>query len=146
MDPETAAKQLRIAQHQRELVAERAVSPPGYHVMLGILVGLFVASAYFESMVTRMAAIGLFAVGCVGLVMYYRRTKGMWINGNRPGPAGRVATIGAIAAAGLYIIGGLAGQRWPFVPLLCGVVAAIEMTIVGYRWDALYIKELRGQS
>lgn len=146
MDPEAAAEQLRIAQHQRELVAERAVSPPGYHVMLGILVGLFVASSYFDSTLTRLSASGLFALGCVGLVMYYRRTKGMWINGNRPGPAGRIATVGAVAAAGLYIIGYVTGQWWPAVPLLCGVVAAIEVTIVGYRWDALYIKELRGES
>ncbi|KAA0023879.1 hypothetical protein [Antrihabitans cavernicola] len=145
MDPETAAAQLRSAQHQRDLIADRSASPPGYHVMLGIMVGLFVASSYFQELLPRMTVIALFLLGCGGLVLYYRRTKGIWINGNRPGPAGRIATVGALAAAALYVIGYTAGHWWPVVPLICGVIAAIEMTVTGYRWDAVYAKELRSR-
>lgn len=144
MDPDTAAAQLRSTQQQRELVADRAVSPPGYHVILGLLVGIFVASSYFRSVVANVAGMVIVLVGCLALFWYYRRARGVWVSGYHPGPARRVAVVGALAVAVLYVIGYVMASWSTVVPIVCGVIAAIVITVTGYKWDALYARDLRG--
>lgn len=145
MDPETAAAQLRSTQQQRDLVADRAVSPPGYHVILGLLVGVFVASSYFRSATANLIGMVIVLVGCLALFVYYRRARGVWVSGYHPGPARKVAITGALAVAVLYLVGYLLASWSTVVPLVCGVVAAILMTITGYKWDSLYAEELRSE-
>ncbi len=80
-----------------------------------------------------------------GLMTWYKRSKGMWVNGLDHRPARLYsATAGVIGGGGFAA--SLAAE-WILhlhgASLALAVVAVPTMTWLGYRWDAAYERELR---
>jgi len=131
------AESLHAIQSQRHRVARRVASPKGYHLALGLLIGVMVGSLESRSVVVVLAAYLIMTIGFGVLIGVYRQTTGLWVNGWRRSPAGRW-TVGLVA--GLALLVGLAaglefglGWRGPFV--VAGALSVLWSTLAGRRFD-----------
>lgn len=144
-DDFSPADALAAVQAQRDKLAEEAASPRGYHLILALTAGALIASPFWDSLwVVAVVYVAFFLI-MWGLMTWYKRAKGMWINGLDERPARRYsATAGAIGGGGFAA--SLAAE-WVLhlhgASLVLAAVAVPTMTWLGYRWDAAYEQELR---
>ena len=144
-DDFTPAEALASVQTQRDKLAAQAASPPGYHVMLGLLVGVLIGSTFSQDVVVVIVVYAACALCGWGLVTYYKRTKGMWVNGLTERPAKRWARAAGAIAGGGFALGVVLELLLDVhgAGLVLAVVAAPVVAWLGYRWDAAYERELR---
>ena len=144
-DDFSPADALAAVQAQRDKLAEDAASPRGYHLILALAAGVLIASPFWGSLwVVAVVYVAFFLI-LWGLVTWYKRSKGMWINGLDERPARRYsATAGAIGGGGFAA--SLVAEWFLHLhgaSLVLAVIAVPTMTWLGYRWDAAYEQELR---
>lgn len=144
-DDYSPADALASVQAQRDRLAEQAASPPGYHIVYGLIFGVLIAAPFFQNLWILAAVFVAWGLGVSGLIRYYTRAKGMWINGHTPRPARKYA-VGAGAVFGVGYLGSFVAAFVVDAPVLClvlTVVAVPALTWLGYRWDAAYARDLR---
>lgn len=129
----------------RGQIADRLITPPWYHPVLGLLAGGLIASAEWHSLAVFLSALLVYAVGAGVLVSSYRRLTGIWVSGLRRGRAGRVSML---LVGALYVLAGLAaildlalGLRGAF--LVAGGFAVVAVVVLGRRFDDALRAELR---
>ncbi|MGB3771229.1 MAG: hypothetical protein WBA00_08805 [Rhodococcus sp. (in: high G+C Gram-positive bacteria)] len=144
-DDYSPTEALSAIQGQRDHLAERAKSPAGYHVTLGLVAGIVIASTFLQNRWVFVAVYIAGGLAVFGLIQYYKRSKGMWVDGTKGSHPRKYALT-----AGLFIGGGLgASMLLEFPDVLHGaglIIAAIVFPVVtwlGYRWDKAYEAELR---
>ena len=102
VDRATAAAQLAVLRADREALADRALQPWWYDVLLGLAVfGLLSVLALGNVFVT-VIGVALFSAGLGWLVSTYRRRTGFWTNGSRG--AMRRAASAYLVVYGLVVV------------------------------------------
>jgi hypothetical protein len=141
-----ARAQLAALQADRAALAERVVQPWWYDALLGLLVFVFLGAYPTHSWWLIGVAWTVFATGLWGLMSIYKRLTVMWVNGLRPGPTQRPATVWfwcCVAWGGAALLDVAFGLPW----LLIGVSAgcAIAVSLLSRWWTRIYVAELRGE-
>ena len=139
-----AAAQLATLQADREALADRAMQPWWYDVLLGLLAfGLLSALAVGNVFVT-VGAVAVFSAGIGGLVSTYRRRTGFWVDGSR-GAMRRASSV-YLVVYGLVVVPALALHLWfdqSWALVVAGAVAGLTAAVTS-RWAGhLYVRELR---
>ncbi len=144
VDRATAAAQLAVLRADREALADRALQPWWYDVLLGLAVfGLLSVLALGNVFVT-VIGVALFSAGLGWLVSTYRRRTGFWTNGSRG--AMRRAASTYLVVYGLVVVPALVldlgfDRSWALV--VAGAVAGVAAAVTS-RWAGrLYVAELR---
>ncbi len=144
VDRATAAAQLAVLRADREALADRALQPWWYDVLLGLAVfGLLSVLALGNVFVT-VIGVALFSAGLGWLVSTYRRRTGFWTNGSR-GAMRRAASV-YLVVYGLVVVPALVldlgfDRSWALV--VAGAVAGVAAAVTS-RWAGrLYVAELR---
>jgi hypothetical protein len=144
VDRATAAAQLAVLRADREALADRALQPWWYDVLLGLAVfGLLSVLALGNVFVT-VIGVALFSAGLGWLVSTYRRRTGFWTNGSRG--AMRRAASAYLVVYGLVVVPALVldlgfDRSWALV--VAGAVAGVAAAVTS-RWAGrLYVAELR---
>jgi hypothetical protein len=144
-DPATAAADLATLRAGRAGLAQRAVPPWWYDVLLGVLVfGLFASCSAHDNRVTA-AALVVFLAGVWGLVAAYRRIAGMWVSGLRPGRTRRAVRVWFV----LYLVvlaaayGAEYGLDLRGAMVAGGAVLGVGVALISRWWTRIYVAELR---
>jgi hypothetical protein len=144
-DPADAAAQLQTLQADRTALADRAMQPWWYDVLLGLLIFELVASySVHEEWVSGVAVLVFFA-GNFGLMAAYKRLTGFWVNGQRLGRTRRAMRVWMIGAVVVLALAGGAefglGRRGAMV--VAGAVLGIAVALISRWWTRIYIAELK---
>lgn len=140
-----AGAQLAALQADREALADRAMQPWWYDVLLGLLAFGLLSAIAVDNVFLTLGAVAVFAAGIGWLVSVYRRRTGFWVGGLRPGRARRAATA-YVVVYGLVVLPALVlhlgfDQSWALV--VAGAVAGVTAAVTS-RWAGrLYVAELR---
>ena len=148
-DDGDARTQLAALRADRAALAERVVQPWWYDVLLGVLVFVFLGSYATSNWWLIGGAWAVGGLGCWGLVSYYRRRTGLWVNGLRPGATQRAATVwfwccvgwGVVAVLDAFLDAALLTGLLVAVSAACGVAVAL----VSRWWTRIYVAELPGR-
>jgi hypothetical protein len=144
-DRAAAAADLAALQAGRAAIADRAMQPWWYDVVLGLLVFQLLASySAHRNWVTAVALVVLLA-GCAALMAAYRRITGFWVNGLRPGStrrAVRVWLVGYVAVLALAA-GAEYGLGWRGAMVAGGAVLGVGIAVTSRWWTRIYTAELR---
>ncbi len=147
-DRDVAAAQLAALQADRETLAERAMQPWWYDVVLGVLTATFFASFSLEAAWPLPVATGLYVLGLWWLVRAYRRRTGTWVNGDRPGATRRAwrtwVVFSAVVLAPAAVLESAFDVRGALA--VAGVVLGVGVAFTSRWWSRIYIAELRGES
>ena len=149
LDASAAAAELATLRADRTALAGRVVQPWWYDALLGVLVFVFFGSYATHTWWLIGVAWLVAGLGCWGLVSYYRRTTGLWVNGFRKGATERATTLwfwccvswGVTAVLDALVGGALVTGLLVAVSAACGVAVAV----VSRWWTRLYVAELRGE-
>jgi hypothetical protein len=146
-DPTTAAADLASLRAGRAAMADRAMQPWWYDVLLGLLVFGFISSySVRETWVTTVALV-VFCAGTLALAASYKRITGFWVNGLRTGrteKAIRVWLVGYLLV--LAVAGGAEyGLDVRGAMVVAGAVLGVGIALLSRWWTRLYIAELRGE-
>lgn len=144
-----AQAQLAALQADRAALAERAVQPWWYDVLLGVVVFVFLGSYATGNWWLIGAGWLLAGLGLWGLVTVYRRLTGFWVNGLREGPTQRAMRVwfwccvswGAVAMVDVVVDEAVTAWLLGGVSAACGVAVAL----VSRWWTRIYVAELRGE-
>jgi hypothetical protein len=146
-DPATAAAELAALQAQRSALADRAMQPWWFDVLLGLLLFGFVSSYAFHSNWVTFPALVVFLLALRGMVALYKRHTGFWVHGFRQGRTQRavavwfvfvVAVLGAGFAADLAL-------DWGPAMVVAGAVLGVAVAVISRWWTHIYVAELRGR-
>ncbi len=145
LDRDTAAAQLAALQADRAALADRAVQPWWYDVLLGLAVfGLLSVVAVGNVFVT-LAGVALFSAGLGWLVSGYRRRTGFWVDGFRRGAMRRASSVYLVVYV-LVVVPALVlalGFDRSEALVAAGAVAGVAAAVTS-RWAGrLYVRELR---
>ncbi len=148
LDRDTAAAQLAALQADRAALADRAVQPWWYDVLLGLAVfGLLSVVAVGNVFVT-LAGVALFSAGLGWLVSGYRRRTGFWVDGFRRGAMRRASSVYLVVYV-LVVVPALVlalGFDRSEALVAAGAVAGVAAAVTS-RWAGrLYVRELRSTS
>jgi hypothetical protein len=143
--PVDAAAVLATLRADRAAMADRAMQPWWYDVVLGLLVFQLIASYSFHRNGVTLLAVAVLVAGCLALKRTYERITGFWVNGLRPGEtrrAVRVWFVGYVvvlaAAAGAEY-----GLGWRGAMAVAGAVLGVGIALTSRWWSRIYIAELR---
>jgi hypothetical protein len=148
VDRDTAAAQLAALQADREALADRALQPWWYDVLLGLAVFGLLCVVALGNVVVTILGVALFSAGLGWLTSTYRRRTGFWVDGFRPGAMRRASSV-YLVVYGLVVVPALVlelafDQSWALV--VAGAVAGVTAAVTS-RWAGrLYVAELRGRS
>lgn len=146
-DRDAAAAQLAALQADREALAERAMQPWWYDVVLGVLTATFLASFSLEAAWAPPVAAALYALGSWWLVRVYRRRTGTWVNGDRPGATRQAWRTWVVFSA--VVLAPAAVLEWAFdvrgALAVAGVVLGVGVAVISRWWTRIYVAELRGE-
>ncbi|HET6393633.1 MAG TPA: hypothetical protein VFG13_12495 [Blastococcus sp.] len=147
MDATAAAAELAALDADRAALADRVVQPWWYDALLGLLVAGFVSSYSTRNVWVIAGALVLLLLGLRGLMAVYRRITGMWVNGLRPGPTYRAATVWFV----VYAVVVAAAAAFEFLldvrgaMVVGGVVLGVAIAVISQWWSRIYVAELRGE-
>ena len=145
-DASAAAAELAALQTDRRAVADRAVQPWWYDVALGLLVFVFFGSYATHRWELIGAAWVVAGLGCWGLVTYYRRSTGLWVNGFRQGATAKATTVwfwccvawGATAACDAFF-------DLPVLLVAVSAACGVAVALISRWWTRIFVAELRGE-
>jgi hypothetical protein len=143
--PSDAAAQLAALAADRAAMADRAMQPWWYDVILGLLVFQLIASySVHEDWVTAVALLVL-GVGCLLLMGAYKRITGFWVNGLRPGATRRAVRVWFAGYAVVLAVsaGAEFGLGWRGAMVAGGAVLGVGVALTSRWWTRIYIAELR---
>jgi hypothetical protein len=146
IDRDGAAAQLAALQADREALADRAMQPWWYDVLLGVLVFALLAT-YDLPTWARLGVLVAVCAGLGGLVAVYRGRTGTWVSGARQGVTRRVYLVW-LAVAFPVFLAALAAEEVLDVDgamLVAGAVLGAGIALVSRWWSHVYVAELRGQ-
>ncbi len=140
-----AEAQLAALRADRAALADRVVQPWWYDVLLGLLVGGFVASYSTHDPWWILAALVVLSLGCRVLMAVYRRITGFWISGDRPGPTQRAMRVWMVAYGIVMAIGASAEYLLDVrgAMVAAGVVLGIGIAVISRWWTRIYVADLR---
>ena len=143
--PAAAAAQLAALQADRAAMADRAVQPWWYDVLLGVLVAGFTASYSVHQEWVSPVALLLFLGGNLGLMTVYRRRTGTWVGGYRSGRTRRVMWVWLTVSVVVLAVGGGAefGLEQRGAMAVAGIVLGLAAGLVSRWWTRVYVAELR---
>jgi hypothetical protein len=147
IDRDGAAAQLAALQADREALADRAVQPWWYDVLLGVMTFGFFASYSIAFPWTPLVALVLLAAGTRWLMSVYRRLTGTWVSGDRPGATRRAWRVWVVCSL-VVLVPALVLELWLDVRgamVVAGVVLGIGVALVSRWWSRIYVAELRGE-
>jgi hypothetical protein len=146
VDRATAAAQLAGLRADREVLADRAMQPWWYDVLLGLLVFGLLSVLAVGNVFLTVAAVAVFAGALRWLVDSYRRRTGFWVDGSRG--AVRRASSAYLVVYGLVAVPALVLDLWfdqSWALVVAGVVAGLTAAVTS-RWAGrLYVRELRDE-
>ena len=144
MDTAAAAAQLAALDANRAGLAERAVQPWWYDVLLGLLGFGFLASYATHDWWLIGGAALVFLAGLYGLAAVYRRRTGMWVSGQRPGRTQRALAVWFWCCVA-WVVVALLDAFFGLTHLLVGASAlcGVALGLVSRWWTRLYVAELR---
>ena len=123
----------------RASAAERLVSPPWYHPVLGLLTSGYLVAVTSGNIVVTLIAVPIFLGALFALMTGYKRITGLWISGFK---AGRASWWAASMGIVVVIFFGLAyAQIWP-VWVAAGATF-IAVNIFGLLFDRTLRASLR---
>jgi hypothetical protein len=145
LDRDTAASQLAALQADRAALADRAMQPWWFDVLLGLAVFGLLSVVAVGNVVATIAGVALFSAGLGWLASTYRRRTGFWVDGFRRGAMRRASSV-YLVVYGLVVVPALVltlgfDQSWTLVA--AGAVAGVTAAVTS-RWAGrLYVAELR---
>ncbi|SFO12041.1 hypothetical protein SAMN05660359_01538 [Geodermatophilus obscurus] len=148
VDPDTAVAQLAALQADRVALADRALQPWWYDVLLGMAVFGLLSVVAAGNVFATLAGVALFSAGLGWLVSTYRRRTGFWVDGFRRGAMRRASSVYLVVYV-LVVVPALVlalgfDRSWALVA--AGAVAGVTAAVTS-RWAGhLYVRELRGLS
>lgn len=146
-DRDTAAAQLAALQSDRAAMADRAMQPWWYDVVLGLATAAFFSSYAFWFPWLPIVAVVLYAGVARWLMAQYQRITGFWVSGDRPGPTRRAWGVWLVLAVVVLVPGMLLELVLDVhgAMVVVGVVLGIGIAVVSRWWTRIYIAELRGE-
>ena len=146
-DRDTAAAQLAALQSDRAAMADRAMQPWWYDVVLGLATAAFFSSYAFWFPWLPLVAVVLYAGVARWLMAQYQRITGFWVSGDRPGPTRRAWGVWLVLAVVVLVPGMLLELVFDVhgAMVVVGVVLGIGLAVVSRWWSRIYIAELRGE-
>ena len=147
LDRDDAAAQLAVLQADRAALADRAMQPWWYDVLLGGCVFLILGAQAFDHPVATVAGCLLGAAGLGRLVSTYRRLTGTWVSGFRRGPTRKAIGVWLV----LYVLVVVPAfvlhlgydQHWAMA--VAGAVLGVSIALISHWWSRIYVAELRGE-
>jgi hypothetical protein len=130
-----------VAQGRRE-AADRLVTPWWYHPILGALIGALIVVQGTHSLVLKSAVPIAAIVGMGVLIRSYTRLTGLWVSGNRRGPAGRWTIALVVGYLGAYAVAAGFGSLAASIP--AAVFVVVFTVVVGRGFDEALRREIRG--
>lgn len=147
VDRDGAAAQLAALRADRHALADRALQPWWYDVLLGLFTFGFFASYSFGFPWVPMVAVVAYGLGLRWLVSVYRRLTGTWVSGDRPGATRRAWRVWVVFAL-LVVVPALVLELWLDVRgamVVAGLLLGVGVALVSRWWGHLYVAELRGE-
>ena len=146
-DQQHAAGQLAALQSDRAAMADRAMQPWWYDVVLGVATAAFFASYSFWFPWLPLVAVVLYAGVARWLMAQYQRITGFWVSGDRPGPTRRAYRAWLVLAAAVLVPGMLLELALDVhgAMVVVGIVLGVGLAVVSRWWSRIYIAELRGE-
>lgn len=144
-DRAAAAAQLAALRADRAALADRALQPWWYDVLLGLAVFALLSVVAVGNVVVTLVGVALFGAGIRWLITTYTRLTGFWVDGLRSGPMRRASSVYLVVYA-VVVIPALVldlafDQSWALV--VAGVVAGLTAGVTS-RWAGrLYVRGLR---
>ena len=146
-DPDDVAAQLAGLAVDRQRLADRAMQPWWYDVVLGLATAAFFSSYSFWFPWLPIVAVVLYSVVARWLMAQYRRITGFWVSGDRPGPTRR-AWATWLVLAGVVLVPGMLLELVFDVQgamVVVGVVLGTGIAAISRWWSRIYVAELRGE-
>jgi hypothetical protein len=146
-DRASAEAELATLAAQRAALAERAMQPWWYDVLLALLLFAFIGSYSLRNNWLTLAAVVVFLLCLRGMVALYRRHTGFWVHGFRKGRTQKA--IRAWFGCVLVVLGAGFTAELAFdvrgAMVVAGAVLAVALVLVNRWWSRIYVAELRGE-
>lgn len=125
--------------------ADRLATPWWYHPWLGVVLALLITSFAAASTPLLLTAVALCAASLYLLPRAYRRSTGVWLDGEVPPAARNQARALGRTCTGGVVLGLVVSGVGPLRPLayVMALVVLVLVQVLGRRYDALLRSAVR---
>jgi len=144
LDGRAAAAQLALLNADRIALAEKAMPPWWYHVLLGLLLFVLTAGQELNDAWAQLAVLTAFFAGNYWLMWVQRRRTGMEVDGGRPGASRRAYYMWTAIGLAVFFAALVADQALDIrgALLVAGLVLGVGMALVSRWYSRRYVAGL----